>query len=313
MDPPREDRGAEGRILAAGAGQDAQEAAAVPMDVGHILGGGQLAVGHIKEVAAAGQLAEQVPSGDVRAIVGGVAALDAELHRHGAVARNGEDVEQLLEVGAMVLIVSPGDGQPQPAPQGPLLIGGLVITVEGDGGRIVVQLVEIDGELPHRMNDDGQGQGGDVGIEESVEATADAIVVEGGQLGGAQAEALGDVPRRPLADAIEGLAGDEEVLEQEQEPGGRGDAAAPVLARQVVTEERLEAEAVEEAVEDRQDTDGGRVEGMAGGAGDAAGPQRWRGWPAGASGFLIRIHGSLPDEFWLRWWGRANGPPASPP
>jgi hypothetical protein len=31
--------------LAAGAGQDAQESAAMPMELGHILGGGQLAVG----------------------------------------------------------------------------------------------------------------------------------------------------------------------------------------------------------------------------------------------------------------------------
>ena len=60
---------------------------------------------------------------------------------------------------------------------------------------------------------------------------------------------------------------------------------APILAREVVAEDRLEAEAVEEAVEDRQDTDGVGVEGAAGGAGDPAGPERWRGWPAGACGF----------------------------
>ena len=117
------------------------------MDVGHVLGGGQLAVGDVEEVAAAGQLAEQVPGGAVGAVVGGVAALDAELHRHGAVARDGEDVEQLLEVGAVVLVVAPGDGQPQPAPQGPLPSARLVVAVEGDGGRVVVQLVELDVEL----------------------------------------------------------------------------------------------------------------------------------------------------------------------
>ena len=274
MDPPLRTAARKAASSPRVRGKTLRNRPPLPMDVGHVLGGGQLAVGHVKEVAAAGQLAEQVPGVEMRAIVGGVAALDAELHRHAAVAGDGEDVEQLLEVGAMVLVVSPGDGQPEPAPQGPLLVGGLVIAMEGDGGRIVVQLVEIDGELPDRVDDDGQGQGRDVGIEESVEAAADAIVVERGRLFGAQAQQIGDVPRGPLADAVEGLAGDEEVLEQEQEPGGGGDAAAAVLARQVVTEERLEAEAVEEAVEDRQDTDGGGVEGMAGGAGDAAGPQR---------------------------------------
>jgi hypothetical protein len=49
--------------------------------------------------------------------------------------------------------------------------------MEGDGGRVVVQLVEIDGELADGVDDDGQCQGGDVGIEEAVEATADAVVV----------------------------------------------------------------------------------------------------------------------------------------
>ena len=96
---------------------------------------------------------------------------------------------------------------------------------------------------------------------------------------------FGDVPRGPLADAVEGLAGDEQVPEQEQQPGGGGDAGPAVLARQVVAEERLEAEPFEEAVEDRQDADGVGVEGPAGGAGDPAGPERWRGRWLGRAGF----------------------------
>jgi hypothetical protein len=36
--------------------------------------------------------------------------VDAELQRHGAVAGHGEDVEELLEVGAMVLVVAVRDG-----------------------------------------------------------------------------------------------------------------------------------------------------------------------------------------------------------
>ena len=114
-----------------------------------------------------------------------------------------------------------------------------------------MQLVEIDGELADGVDDDGQGEGGDVGVEEAVEAAADAVVVERGELGGGQAEEFGDMPRGPLAEAVEGLAGDQEVLEQEQQPGGRGDARSPVLAREMVAEDRLESEAVEEAVEDR--------------------------------------------------------------
>jgi hypothetical protein len=115
-DSTPQDLPTEGGVLGAGAGQGAHEAAAVLMEIGHVLGGGQLAVGHVEEVAAAGQLAEQVPGGAVRTVVGGVAALDAELHGHGAVAGDREDIEELLEVGAMVLVVPPGDGEPLPAP-----------------------------------------------------------------------------------------------------------------------------------------------------------------------------------------------------
>src|SRR5262249_16412692 len=182
---------------------------------------------------------------------------------------------------------------------------GLVVAVEGDGGRVVVQLVEIDVELADGVDDDGQGERGDVGIEEAVEAAADAGVVGRGGLGGGQAEEvggggggplapargggaeLGDVAGGPLAQAVEGLAGDEEVLEQQQQPGGGGDATAPVLAREVVTEDRLEPEAVEESVEDRQGGDGVGAEGAAGGAGDAPGPER-RGVLPGVTGGLAR-------------------------
>ena len=114
-----------------------------------------------------------------------------------------------------------------------------------------MQLVEVDGELADGVDDDGQGEGGDVGIEEAVEAAADAVVVERGELVGGQAEESGDMACGPLAEAVEGLAGDQEVLEQEQQPGGGGDARAAVLAREVVAEDRLESESVEEAVEDR--------------------------------------------------------------
>jgi hypothetical protein len=100
------------------------------------------------------------------------------------------------------------------------------------------------------------------------------------------------VSSRPLGEAVEGLAGDQEVPEQEQQPGGRGDPRAAVLAREVVAEDRLDWEAIEEAVEDRQDTDGVRIEGAAGGAGDPAGPEWWRGQLAGAGGLIM--HELLP-------------------
>ena len=114
----------------------------------------------------------------------------------------------MLEVGAMVLVVPPGGGQPQAASQLSLPIRTLVVAVEGDGGRVIVQLVQIDVELAHPVDDDRQGQGRDVGVEEAVEAAADAIVVERGQLSGTRPEELWDVPRGPLADPVKWHTGD---------------------------------------------------------------------------------------------------------
>ena len=64
----------------------------------------------------------------------------------------------------------------------------------------------------------------------------------------------------------------------------------------MVAEDGLEAEPVEEAVEDRQDTDGVGVEGLACGAGDPAGPERWRGLLAWACWFCLLYTSDAADE-----------------
>jgi len=38
------------------------------------------------------------------------------VHRHGTVAADGEDVEQLLKVGAVILVVAPGDREAELSP-----------------------------------------------------------------------------------------------------------------------------------------------------------------------------------------------------
>ena len=73
------------------------------MDIGHVLGAGQLAVGHVEEIASAGQATEQVPGGAVGLVVDHVAAGDLEIQGDPP-SRHREDVKQLLEVGPMVLL-----------------------------------------------------------------------------------------------------------------------------------------------------------------------------------------------------------------
>jgi hypothetical protein len=62
----------------------------------------------------------------------------------------------------------------------------------------------------------------------SIETTPGAVVVEGGELGVGQAKSLGDEPRRPFSDAVERLAGEEHVLEQERDTDGGIDPAASI-------------------------------------------------------------------------------------
>ena len=101
-------------------------------------------------------------------------------------------------------------------------------------------------------------------LEQSVEAPSHAIVIERSDLPLGEPEQVGDVPRRPLADAVERLAGQEQVLEQDQETGGRIDAASAVLRGQIRAEKLRESQAFEDAIEDREQSDAVGVEVVSG-------------------------------------------------
>ena len=92
----------------------------------------------------------------------------------------------------MVLVVTPGDRHPRPL--APLLLGGGigVGAREGDGGGVVVQFIEVDLELSDDMGHEHQDQRGDVALEQAIETTAGAVVVECGELAVGQAQCLGD-------------------------------------------------------------------------------------------------------------------------
>jgi hypothetical protein len=130
-----------------------------------------------------------------------------------------------------------------------------VVAVERDRGGVVVQLVESHTELGDGVSRDRQGQGPVVILEQSVEAASHAIVVERGDLRSGESERVGDMPRRPLADAVERFARHEQVLEQGHEPDGRVDPATSVLRGQIGAEGLHESQAFEDAIEDREDAD----------------------------------------------------------
>jgi hypothetical protein len=139
-------------VFPARARHDANETPATAVDVVHRLTITELGVSDIEEIYAAGRATQRLPGVFMGARVVGVAMLAAKLHGDAAVVTGGEDKEQLFEVGAMVFRVAIGDKGGTLAPK--LSGAGLsVLTTEAHGGRIVVQLIELEVEPLHRADD----------------------------------------------------------------------------------------------------------------------------------------------------------------
>ena len=102
---------AEPPVLRTGARHHGEETPPVAGDVTHVLAGAELAVGHVQDVGVADDLPQERPRVRVDLVVGGVAVVGLAMDRDGAVGRDGDAVEQLLQVGAVVLVVAEGDAR----------------------------------------------------------------------------------------------------------------------------------------------------------------------------------------------------------
>src|SRR5271157_4987706 len=230
----------EGDILASTARQYCHEPAAARRDVAQILAAGELAVGHVKEVGVADQFVQQVPGPDVGTVIDRVAAGAGEKDRHIAVTGDRQIVEQLLEIGTPRFAVSPGDGVRRSSPLFAFLAGLVVGTVERHGGRIVVQLIETDGELLDDVADDGHDQGGSDPLEHAVERATEAV---GGEEG------------RPLTDAIDRLARHEEIGEEYEQGGNSREFGTRVVPGEMFAEDALQLHTLDDSLEQWQGPD----------------------------------------------------------
>src|SRR5580658_430734 len=113
------------------------------MDMGHVLGAGQLAVRDIEEISSSRQATEKVPRSTMGLVVSHVAAGNLEVQRNCAVLGHCEDVKQLLEVWAMIFVVTPGDRHPGPFASHFFLGRVSISTMKSDRGGVVVQLIEV--------------------------------------------------------------------------------------------------------------------------------------------------------------------------
>jgi hypothetical protein len=87
------ERVAEGFVLGSGPGKHGEEPALMLMDVGHVVGAGQLAIRDVKKISLSGQATEEIPGRAIGLVVGHIAASDLEIQRNRAVPRHREDIE----------------------------------------------------------------------------------------------------------------------------------------------------------------------------------------------------------------------------
>ncbi len=244
------DPGPEEGVLLACPGEHGDEPPAVSGDVGHRLTVGELGVGHVEEVGPPEQLDEGVPGGDVGGVVVGGAALDAVGDRHRPVGGDGEDPHQLLEIGAVVLVVAEGDRRGRlaaPDSPGRRAVGAR----EGDRRRVVVQLGAVDLELGDGPQHERRHEARAIGVEQAKQGSADPVVVQQGRLAGAEPEHRRAEGSRPLAERVDGLSVEHQVAHHDPEGDGRRQLHAAILVGHVALEELGHRETPQEVVDDR--------------------------------------------------------------
>src|SRR5262249_60217132 len=97
-----------------------------------------------------------------------------------------------------------------------------------------------------------QGGGATVAGRERVQTPADTVVIERGELLGCQSQRRRIAAGGPLGYAVEGFAGEQQVLQEDHQPLRRGDPRPPIFRGQIVTQNRFQPQPREQAIEDGQ-------------------------------------------------------------
>ncbi len=132
-----------------------------------------------------------------RAVLG-VPVRYLDVDRHGAVATDGKDPEQVLEVRAVILVMAEGHDEGRLSPHeraGCPIVG----AVQGEARRVVVELRERDLELLDHVDHEIGQQGAAVGVEQPIQRPPDPIVVQESGLVGLEPEQGGHPGLSPFA------------------------------------------------------------------------------------------------------------------
>jgi len=149
-----------------------------------------------------------------RAVVG-VSVHNPVVDRDRPVGGDGEDPEELLEVGAVVFAVAPGRLGGALPPHRPT-VGPPVESLKGDRGRVIVEAVQFEAELPDGTDHDLGEEGGAVGVEEGLQGPPEPVVVEEGALLKRHSEEVGSVGVGPGRNVAERFPGDQKVPEEDE-------------------------------------------------------------------------------------------------
>jgi hypothetical protein len=193
-------------VLGPGAGQDGDELAPVAVQIGQVLAGAELAVGHVDEVVAAQKLPQTLQVSPVDRVVAPVPAVDLVGDRHRAVGRDVEAKDQLFEVRPVALVETESDPWFLDAP--------LVAAVEGDRGRVVVDAAGVELELFDDLDRQVEKQTFSLGRGEGVQGPGDPVVVERALLRFGEPETFGPDGLGPLGDAVKRSRREKNVLDQ---------------------------------------------------------------------------------------------------
>jgi len=118
--------------------------------------------------------------------------------------------------------------------------------------RVKTQLRQIDIEDPHRVEHQAREQAAAVGVEQVLQGAADPVIVEQRALRRGEAEE-GSIERaRPLMQGVQRRVLQHQVADDHPERLGVRQAHAPIGVRDEALEQRLEADALDDAVDDRQ-------------------------------------------------------------
>lgn len=221
------------------------------MDVVHGGSHRQLAVGHVQEVVPPQQLTESFPGGDVSGGVLGVAVSHPMGEGHRPIGGHGEDPDQLLEVGPVVLgkAVRSHDGRLAT----PRLPGGLSEgAVQAHAGGVVVELGTVHLELPDRSQHQFVEQGGPVRVEEAGQGSPDPVVIEQLDITWPQSEGGGVVAGGPLSQCVHRLVVEADVANDHPQSPCWGEPGTGVTTSDRGVQPLIEGKAVAEVVDQRQ-------------------------------------------------------------